>query len=281
MKDRDKGILLFTLSLIISIVNDGISKYLSNMLSFWEISFFRLIFSTITLLPIIIYKGINSLKTKRIFLHIFRGFIFSLAIVIWNSGLSKSPLTTSTIIGFSSPIFIVLFAFIFLREKITWKISIATILGFLGIFLALNPFQYKFDYYSLLFLLSVLLFSFLDVINKKFIVKESYLTMLFYSSFSALVFIFPGTIYNWSNPNIIDFILLFFLGIGGNLLLYFMLKALYLTNITILAPFKYIELPISILISYYTFNFIPNFYTLMGVFIIIPCSLYIVYKQRE
>ena len=95
MKNRDKGIILFILSLIIGIINDGISKYLSDTISYWEISFFRLSFSTLSILPVIIYKGSDSLKTKRLFLHISRGFIFSLALIIWNLGLSKSPLTTN------------------------------------------------------------------------------------------------------------------------------------------------------------------------------------------
>ncbi len=280
MKNRDKGILLFLLSLIIGICNDGISKYLSNNISYWEISFFRLFFSSLTLLPFIIYKGIKSLETKRLSLHILRGFIFFLALLFWNFALSKSPLPTSTIIGFSSPIFIVLLAFIFLKETITWKVRLATILGFIGILISLNPFKYRFDYYSVMFLVSAFLFSILDIINKKFVIKESYLTMLFYSSVSASIFILPGTLYNYYVPTIIDILLLFCIGIGGNLLLFFILKAFSLTNITILAPFKYIELPISLMISYYTFDHIPDFSTFIGALIIIPCALYIIYKQK-
>lgn len=281
MKNRDKGILLFLLSLIIGICNDGISKYLSNKISYWEISFFRLLFSSLTILPFAIYKGSDSLKTKRLSLHILRGFILFLALVLWNFALSKSHLPKSTIIGFASPIFIVILAFLFLNEKITWKIVTATILGFLGIIISLNPFKYNFDYYSLFFLISAFLFSILDIINKKYIIKESYLTMIIYSSTSALIFVLPQTIYYWYTPNITDLILLIFIGIGGNLLLYLILKSFTLTKISVLAPFKYTELPISLIISHFTFNYIPDIFTFVGALIIIPCALYIVYNQRE
>ena len=100
------GIIWFLLSLIISSFNDIVAKHLSSNISPLEISFYRFLFGTISLIPFIFYNGMISIKTSRPLFHFIRGLFLALAIFLWISGLKSSQVTIATIISFTIPIFI-------------------------------------------------------------------------------------------------------------------------------------------------------------------------------
>ncbi len=63
--------------------------------------------------------------------------------------------------------------------------------------------------------------------------------------------------YLWHMPSLSELILLLILGISSNLILFFMLKAFALTDAIALAPYRYIELIISAIVTYvYLMNYL-------------------------
>ena len=107
------GVFWFILSTVSSSFNDVISKYVGSNISSYEITFFRFLFSSITLLPFIIYYGTTSLKTSNPTVHLMRGLLLFLAITAWNYGLKIAPMTTATIVSFTIPIFVLILGFFF------------------------------------------------------------------------------------------------------------------------------------------------------------------------
>ena len=277
------GISWFILSLLISSVNDIIGKYVSANISPLETAFFRFLFGTLSLIPFIFYNGLESIKTSRPLLHFIRGLFLTIAIFLWIKGLSTSQVTTATIISFTIPIFILILAPIFLGEKVSMKLWVVTIIGLVGIMIILNPSRLSFNINSLLFVVATILFASLDIINKKYIIKESMLSMLFYSSLvtailgSLAIFISTAT---WQTPKIRDLIYLMLLGFGSNAILYCLLKAFRLVKASSVAPFRYLELLISLGLGYAVFHDLPNYTAYIGASLIIPCSLYITLQHK-
>ena len=160
------GIGWFILSLISSITNDVISKYLGVRLHSYEIVFFRFFFSSITLVPFIIYYGKNTIKTNNMLVHFLRGILLFLGITGWTYGLTVSNVSIATIISFMVPIFVIILGVFCLQEQIIWQRWVVTLISCLGLIITVNPVSSDFNPEVLVLIFSALLFAFLDIINK-------------------------------------------------------------------------------------------------------------------
>jgi S-adenosylmethionine uptake transporter len=256
-------------------------KYVGTHISPWQVAFFRCFFGTVTLLPLMCYQGQVSFTTHRPLLHIVRGGLLFAAMSLWGHGIKEVPITTATIMSFTVPIFVLLLAPIFLRERVTWPIWVATLIGFGGIVLVLQPSSWSFFDASMLFVLAAGVFGLLDIVNKKYVTQESMLCMLFYSTLVATILLALPALHAGKIPTIPTLWWLLVLGIGSNLILYLLLKAFALTSVSSLAPFRYLELFISMGVGYLFFQELPNRNSYLGAAVIIPCTLFIVYYQRR
>lgn len=275
------GVIWFILSLLSSVANDTISKYLSLHLQSFEIIFFRFLFTTITLVPFMFYYGIETFKTSQISTQITRGGLLFCGMTLWTYGLTVFPIVTATIISFSIPLFVILLAIPLLNENIIWQRWIVTVIGFVGIAITTKAHSEDFNPKILIFIVSALIFAILDILNKKLVIKESVISMLFYSALMTTVFSTPPLLFYWHMPSLLELVLLLVLGINSNLILLFMLKAFTLTDATALAPYRYIELIISTIVTYVIFNELPDKSALYGTLILIPSTLFIVYSEGK
>lgn len=275
------GISWFILSLFSSSLNDIISKYVGIRLHSVEIAFFRFFLGALTLLPFVFWNGVATLKTSHPFVHFFRGFLLFLGMTAWTYGVTISQVSTATMISFTVPLFVLVLAVFFLKENITWQRWIATIVGFIGIVVTLNPNESDFNPEVLVFIFASISFAMLDIINKKFVVKESMISMLFYSAIvTAILSIIPAS-FVWTTPTLRELILLAVLGASSNLILFLILKAFALVDATAVAPYRYLELLISATVGYIIFGDIPGLSTWYGALIVIPSTLFIVYSENK
>lgn len=275
------GIGWFILSLFSSVLNDVISKYTGGRLHFFEVAFFRFTFGALSLVPFILYYGAHMLKTANPFVHVTRGVTLFFAMTTWTYGLTVVPMVTTTLISLAIPLFFLVLALFFLKEKIMWQRWVATTVGFVGIAITLQPHSEDFNPEVLILIVAAISFASLDIINKKFVVKESMISMLFYSAIiTALLSVQPAVFY-WQTPTWHELGLLAILGMSGNLILFFILKAFALVDATAVAPYRYLELVMSAICGYCIFGDIPTSSALYGAAIIIPATLFIVYSENR
>ncbi|WP_244663092.1 DMT family transporter [Wolbachia endosymbiont of Wiebesia pumilae] len=161
------GVIWFILSLFSSVANDTISKYLSLHLQSFEVIFFRFLFSTITLVPFMLYYGREAFKTSQISIQITRGVLLFVGITLWTYGLAIFPIVTATIISFSIPLFVILLAIPLLNENIIWQRWSVTVIGFVGIAITTKAYSEDFNPKILIFIVSTLIFAILDILNKR------------------------------------------------------------------------------------------------------------------
>ncbi|WP_168464633.1 DMT family transporter [Wolbachia endosymbiont of Ctenocephalides felis wCfeT] len=270
------GVIWFTLSLFSSAINDVIAKYLGLRLNSFELAFFRFLFSTVTLIPFIIYYGIKTLKTNNFIIQIIRGVLLFLGMTSWNYGLTVGSVTTATIVSFSIPLFVLLLAVLFLNENIIWQRWVVVIIGFIGIAITLKP-----SSDPKIFIVAALFFSLLDIINKRIVVQESIISMLFYSALTTTIFSIPPSLLYWQTPSFLELMLLFILGVNANLILFFILKAFAIVDATALAPYRYFELVISAVVAYLIFGEFPDKNIWYGALILISSTLFIIYSEHK
>lgn len=271
-----RGVIWFTLSLLISSTNDVFAKYLSLHLPVLQLLFLRFFLGTLSLVPFVCYYGIQSIKSYSPVMHIIRGIILTIAMFLWIKGLEISQIIIGTVISFTIPIITMILAVIYLKENLSKQLWIASIISLGGIILTLNPLNIIFNTQSFAFIFAAILFAVLDIINKKYIIRETMISMLFYSSFIATLITGMFSSYHFKIPNLYLVTYLFFIGIGNNLILYFLLKSFRAIRIVRVAPLRYLEFFFSLIWDYILFQYLPSANTCVGALIVVICSLYIV-----
>lgn len=231
-------------------------------------------------MPFILYSGIQSFKSKLIKVHILRSILLFAAISIWTYSLTMIKIMSVTIVSFTIPLITLILARIILKENVKWYRWIATILGMMGVTIALYPNEFIMSIHLCILCVSAFIFALLDVINKKMIHQENMLPMLFYSSLFTTIIAAPFAHYSWVPLSNQELILTCILGCGANLILYFLLKAFRLVDSSAVAPYRYLELILSAVGGATFFKESINNYTWIGGAILVVSITFVLYTEN-
>ena len=285
-----QGVFWIILVAFISSSNDVFMRLTGTRLPSMQISFLRFFFAFMTLIPFMVFQGKQSFYTSRPALHVLRGVLGFGAIAFWCAGVSIVPLAVVSTLALTIPLFVLPMAVVFLGEHVKWQRVAATLTGFFGIAIIVNGTgQTQDTFYSVqsldkgpLFLIAAtILFALSDILNKKMVVKESTLTLLFYFAIGTSICGVVPAYMVWHAPTWMELIYLFCLGAGGNLILYCLLKAFAATEVSALAPYRYVELFFACFFGWMLFNEIPTITTLLGALVIIPSNFAIAYYETR
>ena len=279
-----RGVFWAIMICIVSVSNDVIMRYLGDRLHVLEISFFRFLFCMLTVIPFMVMMPQEKsyfFKTKAPGAHLVRGLIGAVALALCCYSVNIMPLSENTAIMFAQPLFFLPLAVVFLKEKVDAPRWIATLIGFGGLLLILHPGKEIFRLEAFVPITAAILFAISDIFNKKMIVKEHSLTLLFYFGLvtSLLSGFFVGSV--WQSPTWQELGFLIVLGVGANLIQVCIFKAFSATDASSLMPFRYAEFPISALAGFLVFGQIPPMYLIFGAIIIACSSFYITYSETK
>jgi Permeases of the drug/metabolite transporter (DMT) superfamily len=286
-KGHVQGIFWTISSCFFSNVCDVLVRCLGVSLPAMEITFFRLFFGALLLLPIVLKQGKTAFRINNKRWHLVRVIVGFGAMACWVYGASITSLPSITTISFACPLFVLPLAYLFLGEKSDWRRVLSVVFGFLGVII-IAIFEGNeataFNYFSIhlgvsYLLVAAILFAFSDVLNKKMIATESLVSLLFYFYFGTTLLAIVPALVVWQGVALKDLFGLLLLGASGILVLYCILRAVESTEIASVAPYKYIELIFSIVIGYFLFNELIKLPTLIGAALIIPSSFLIAYHE--
>ena len=276
-----RGIIPYNMHLLFSSLGDILMKLLSNDIAFVQIVFLRHIVAAIILIPVILYYNKKYFYTDYLYVNFLRGFILSAAFSIWIYGLQWITIPTATVINFTTPFFIVILSYLFLKEPISKGIVLMICCGFIGALITLDPNNIYINPNIFIIILAPALFALTDIINKYYVDKDSMITSLFYTSLAIAFFAAIPTYYLWQPISYKIYIIIFIAAIVSNLLFWFLLKAYSQEKVSFFAPYRYMEIVFSIILSYFFFHDSLSYSTILGAIIIIPSSLYSVMRNRS
>ena len=192
-------------------------KNIDKRIPIYELVFFRSLLSLIITLFIINLKKINPLGKNRPLL-ILRGVLGTLALVCIFYAIRNMPLSISTVIQYTYPILISIFAGLFINEKITRNLLFALVCGWIGILVILNPTQLSninVNIESLSILIAFLgsiCTALAYVTVKKLSYTEDVYVIIEYFPLVSFITLMPFVFNNWVTPNGNE--LLWIIGIG-------------------------------------------------------------------
>lgn len=176
-------------------------KLTSRNLPSMEIVFFRSVIATLMFIPIMARQKISFLGHDRKLL-LLRGFAGFAALALHFLTIAKLPLGTAVILNYTAPIFAVLLALIFLKERPDLFLWTMVFISFAGIFLLTGIKMQKIDFYIFLGLLSGLLAAIAYIAIRSVGDHDSPLTIIFYFTFissAGSVFFLPRY-FVWPSP---------------------------------------------------------------------------------
>ena len=193
-------------------------KKIDERIPIYELVFFRSVLSLSITCFIIKKNNINPWgKNKK--LLILRGFLGTIALVSIFYAIKNMPLSISTVIQYTYPIFISIFAGIFINEKVTKNILFALIIGWMGILVILNPNQLsnlkvEIENISILIAFIGAISTALAYITvKKLSYTEDVFIIIKYFPLVSLIILFPIVLNNWVTPNINELYWIFGIGL--------------------------------------------------------------------
>jgi len=192
-------------------------KNIDKRIPIYELVLFRSLLSLIITLFIINLKNIYPWGKNRPLL-ILRGVLGTVALVCIFYAIRNMPLSISTVIQYTYPIFISIFAGIFIDEKITRNIIFALIIGWIGILIILNPIQLsninvEIEKVSIsVAFLGAICTALAYVTVKKLSFTEDVYVIIEYFPLVSFITLLPIVLINWVTPNWSE--LVWIIGIG-------------------------------------------------------------------
>ncbi len=298
--NNPRGIILILIAMMVFSVQDGIMKYIFNFVSLYEVYLIRTLVSFgLILIFLKLTKKKIVFKTQYPLLTFCRVILFFFGFSSFYISLTVLPLGFATALFFVTPFLITIFAHFFLKEEIGIRRWSAVIVGFIGVYITLNPDFNNFNYLSLLPILCAFCYSLSMIIIKKTSDKDSVYTQTFTFYFGAIIFstIFYFLIgdgqYNTSDHPASQFIfrewfvdlessILFMVATGVTATVAFLLlfTAYSIASPAVVSPFEYSILLWSPLIGWIYFNEIPSLNTVIGIIIIVSSGIYIFMREK-
>jgi drug/metabolite transporter (DMT)-like permease len=209
------------------------------------------------------------------------------------------PLATATALFFASPFLITVFAIFFLKEEVGIRRWSAVIIGFIGVYIILNPNFNDFDYLSLTPVLCAVCYALSMIIIKKTSDKDDVYSQMFHFyifaiTISLIIYFFmgDGQYNNFDHPasqfifrkwfSNLEFSLpyMIFIGVIGATGFLCFFTAYRIASPAVVSPFEYSILAWASLNGWIFFDEIPNQRTIVGMILIICGSIYIFVREK-
>ena len=298
--NNPRGILFILLAMMIFSIQDGIMKHIYNFVSLYEVYLIRTLVSfTLIIIFLKLTKKPIVFKSQYPLLTLCRVILFFFGFSSFYVSLTVLPLGTATALFFVTPFLITIFAYLFLKEQIGPRRWLAVVVGFIGVYITLDPDFSDFNYLSLLPILCAFCYSLSMIIIKKTSDKDSVYTQTFTFYLGAIFFsiIFYFTIgdgqYNTLDHPASQFIfrewfvdlensILWMIATGFTATVAFLLlfTAYSIASPSVVSPFEYSILLWSPLVGWIYFSEIPTPSTIIGILIIVSSGIYIFMREK-
>jgi len=255
-------------------------KIASSELPAVQLVFLRSIIGLIIILPFVLPKGIDFIKTPVLHLHMLRGFISLCAMTCFFYAISHVGLSESTLLNASSPLFVGLLAFSILKEKVTKHSAAALVVGFIGVCFILKPGTALFTFAALIGLCSGFFIACAKILVRYMADTEPVLRTVLYFSVFSTIYSSILMIWFWQTPSMFDVSIMVLAAIcatGGQTLLTYSFTH---NEAVTVAPFTYVTVMMATLFGWIGWNELPDIGSSIGAILIIGSCLSLIIQGK-
>lgn len=275
-----KGIAFMLLSCALLTLYDAGTKWLTADYPVGQIMFIR---STVAVLLIVavasLSGGARALRVRDLKGQLIRAALFMLSSFLIVVSLKLMALPVVTAVTFVAPIFVTALAGPLLGERVGGRRWAAVSLGFIGVFLIVDPLGEAWGWTALIPLAAAFATGLRDIVTRQITGRESTLSVLF---MMALVTAAAGLCtlpLGWTWPSLPDLALFVALGLAQGAAHYLQIDAFRMAEATVLAPFRYSMLVWSVLLGFLIWGDTLSPSALTGVVIVVASGIYVFHRE--
>lgn len=238
----------------------------------------------ICILPLALRKGWAHLKTDHLPLHFLRDMAGVLSYYLYFVAIRYLDLTDATVLNYTSPFFVPIIWWVWMKEKIDRHVWWSIIVGFLGVATILNPdkqiFREGFLFGLFAGMASAVAFVALRLLNLK---KEPMSRTLFYYFLFGTLLSAPFAWVYWVPPSSTQWLKMTGVGVATVIAQMLLTVAYRYGTASFLSPLGYATVVYAGIISWLFFHTPPSLRTIIGTVLIISGGTltYILKKKPE
>ncbi|ADZ69903.1 DMT family transporter [Polymorphum gilvum] len=290
------GIGLKLLSTLVFSVMIVALKIAAERVPIGEVVFARNFFGIFPVLIMVILRGefIVAFRTRQPWGHVGRAVVGMTAMLASFTSYKFLPLPDATAIGFASPLFVVVLAFLFLGERVRVFRWSAVGVGFLGILIILSPHIGATaisgsTWFGALCAAAAAFFSALAMIFvRKLCETERTATIVTWFSGTASLLALLTIPFGWIDPTWAWVVpdwetagLLVFVGLAGGLGQIIMTQSYRYADASTIAPFDYANMIWAVLLGWLLFSEVPVAEVIIGAAIVIAAGIFVIFRERR
>lgn len=299
-QNNPRGIVFILLGMATFSIQDALIKFIYEDAALYELYFGRTLIACILLVAYLTTsKQKINFKTHYPVLTIVRVICFFFGFSFFYISLTFMSLAMANALFFSSPFFISILAMIFLKEKIGIRRWLGISVGFLGVYIVLDPNFDDFNYMKLSPVACALCYAISMTITKYTSDKDNVYTQMSHLYIGAIIisilfFIFTGEgQFNTSSDPTFQFIFrewfsnpsyawpfIIFMGFVAAVSFYCVFSAYSIASPSAVSLFEYSLIIWSIIVGYLLFKDVPTTRTFIGVALIIGAGIYIYIREK-
>lgn len=302
MRPATLGAVCAAISVVFFSINDVAIKFLSGDYALHQIVLIRSAIGLVIIVALIapLTNGWTIARTGRLRMHLLRGLCVVFANMTFFLGLAAMPLADAVAIFFVSPLVITVFSVIFLGETVGPRRWAAIALGFAGVLIMMRPGTAAFQPASLFPLAAAFCYAGIHIITRRIGGTESAATMAFYiqivfilvclamglavgdgrfgdQSDPSMAFLLRA----WVWPQPVDYPVFLLIGTGIAIGGYLISQAYRVAEASLVAPFEYLALPMSVVWGMLIFREFPAAWDYAGMALILGAGLFTIWRDAQ
>lgn len=287
-----KGISLKLCAVMLFVVMSALVKAAADEVPPGEAVFFRSFFAVPVILIWLWYRGdlATGLKVQSPMGHFWRGFVGTAAMGMMFAGLGLLPLPEVTAIGYAAPLMTVVFAAMFLNERVgVYRIG-AVLLGLIGVLIVLSPRMSTLSgptvataeaVGAMLVLTGAICAALAQIYIRKLVATEQTSAIVFYFSVTSTLLALLTLPFGWVMPVGWDLVFLVLAGLLGGTAQIFLTSAYRFADASVVAPFDYASMLFALAIGYVVFDEVPTTTMLAGAALVVLAGCLIIWRERQ
>ena len=274
-----QGALYMTAAAFCFALMNAIIRYTADSLDPLQIAFFRNLFALAFMLPWLWTQGLGGLRTRRLRLHIVRGLVGYLSMVLWFFAIALLPLAEAVALNFTVPLFVTAGAAVFLGEIVRARRWSATAIGFIGVLIILRPGFGEVSWVTSLPVLAAAVMAATALMVKSLSETESPSVIVLYMNLFLTPLSLIPALFVWQWPSWPVLGLLVLLGLFAVLAHLAFTRAYAKADASAVMPFDYARLPFVAIIGYLVFSEATDLWIWLGAAVIAGSAIYIARRE--
>jgi drug/metabolite transporter (DMT)-like permease len=253
-KNFAMAVALMVTAAALNAVDTLLVRVISTEMSAFSIAFFRSAFGLLFVAPWLWRRRARIAITSYRWMHMVRAGLKVLALAAFFYAISRANLAQVTAIAFTTPIFVIIGAMLFLDEKLGAARLLSVTMGFAGVLLIVRPASGDYDPYLLFALAGALLTATIQLVLKAMAGRDPTDTLVGWNLVMMVPLALIPALFFWTTPSPLMLGLLAVQGALGALGMTAITRSVALADVSAVIPFDFLRLPLVAIGAFYLFG---------------------------